>query len=262
MGGYLSSPVESKVNKYGWKRDLPDHRDQKVYFTETSANDIDLRENCPEIYDQGKLGSCTANALAFAFEYDQIKQKEENPFVPSRLFIYYNERLREGSTESDTGASLRDGIKTVHKKGVCKESEWPYDISQFTVKPPNVLYEEALNHRGIKYRKVDQRLNQLKMALKTGYPIVFGVSVYESFESLDSYSTGVIPMPNIDEKQLGGHAIALVGFNDTKRQFIFRNSWGKNWGINGYGYLPYNYVTDPNLASDFWIIERVLDKEE
>ena len=99
------------------------------------------------------------------------------------------------------------------------------------------------------------------MALKSGYPIVFGISVYESFESLETYNTGVVSIPNIDEKMMGGHAISLVGFNEKKRQFIFRNSWGNEWGDKGYGYTPYNYVTNPNLSGDFWIIETVLDKE-
>ena len=261
MGNYLSYAPEPKLKKYGWKPDLPDHRDQKVFFTETQTNNIDLRNKCPDIYDQGKLGSCTANAISFAYEFDQMKQKESNPFVPSRLFIYYNERDRDGSVDSDSGSTLRSGIKTINKIGVCKSSDWPYDITQFTVKPPTILYEEAKNHRSIKYKKVEQRISQLRMALKSGYPIVFGVSIYESFESLETYNTGIVSMPNIDEKMMGGHAIALVGFDDKKRHFIFRNSWGKDWGEKGYGYIPFNYVTDPNLAGDFWIVEQVLDKD-
>lgn len=261
MGNSWSYQVDPKLNKYGWKRDLPDHRDQKIYFNETSINNVDLREKCPDIYDQGKLGSCTANAIAFAYEFDQIKQKEENPFIPSRLFIYYNERDLDGTVDSDSGSTLRSGIKTINSIGVCKETEWAYDITQFNVKPPTILYEEASNHRGVKYKKINQCISQLQMALKNGYPIVFGVSVYESFESLEAYNTGHISMPNIDEKMLGGHAITLVGFNDKKRQFIFRNSWGNEWGDKGYGYIPYNYVTDPNLSGDFWIIEKVSDIE-
>lgn len=261
MGNYWSATSEPKLKKYGWKRDLPDHRDQKLHFTESQSEDVDLRENCPEIYDQGKLGSCTANAIAFAYEYDQIKQKEENPFIPSRLFIYYNERDMDEMTDIDSGSSLRNGIKTISKQGVCKESEWPYDITQFTVKPPTILYEEAKEHLSIKYKKIKQSENQLKMALKSGYPVVFGISVFESLESLETYNTGIVPMPNRDEKMVGGHAITLVGFNDKKKQFIFRNSWGKDWGEKGYGYIPYNYVTDSNLASDFWIVEKVRDSE-
>jgi len=259
MGNYISYQTEPKTNKYGWKRDLPDHRDQKVYFTETATDDVDLRDKCPDIYDQGKLGSCTANALSFAYEFDQMKQKEKEHFTPSRLFIYYNERKAQDAIDTDGGGQIRDGIKSINVDGICKESDWPYIITQFSVKPPAVLYEEAKNHRGIKYKKIEQRISQIKMALKSGYPIVFGISIYESFETLDVYNTGVVPMPNLSEKMLGGHAITLVGFNDKKCQFIFRNSWGKQWGDQGYGYIPYNYVSDPNLASDFWIIEQVVD---
>jgi len=261
MGNYISYTSEPQMKKYGWKPDLPDHRDQKIYFTENiTKSTVDLRQKCPPVYNQGKLGSCTAQAIAFAYEYDQIKQDEKEPFIPSRLFIYYNERDIEGTVNVDSGASIRDGVKTINTIGVCKEDDWKYDISQFSTKPYLELYEQAKNHKSVKYKKINQREKQLKMALKMGFPIIFGISVFESLESLSVYNTGIIPMPARDEKMMGGHAISIVGYNDNTKHFIIRNSWGKEWGDDGYGYIPYDYVLDDNLASDFWIIERVLDK--
>lgn len=261
MGNYFTTLDEPIKRKFEWKPDIHDKRDHTVAFSGIINHDfIDIRKNCPGVYDQGHLGSCTANAIAFAYEYDQIKQKEKLPFVPSRLFIYYNERDIEGHPNEDTGASLRDGIKSVNTIGVCKEESWPYDIDKFNVRPPDELYIESKKHKGVNYQKVNQTERQLKLALKNGFPIVFGIMVFSSMQTKECAITGIVPMPRETDTELGGHAIALVGYNDDKKQFIFRNSWGTNWGDVGYGYISYDYVLDKNLASDFWIIKKVVDK--
>lgn len=257
MGNYFSAQPTYKT--YGWKPDIPDLRDHRIRFCQSHTEDVDLRSQCPSVYDQGNLGSCTAQAICFAYEFNQIRQHEESPFIPSRLFVYYNERDVDGNTNVDSGSSLRTASKVVASIGVCKEDEWPYNIDQFTEKPPEELYKEAMNHKSIRYKKVYQEEDQLKHALRMNYPIVFGIAVYESFEGIDTFHTGIVSMPKEDEKMVGGHAIALVGFDDEKKHFIFRNSWGTEWGENGYGYLPYEYVLNENLSSDFWIIEKVKD---
>jgi C1A family cysteine protease len=132
--------VPRKIKGYGWIPDLPDHRDHLYAAPPPRLTALppstDLRPQCPPVYDQGQLGSCTANAIAGAIEFDQMKQGQ-TPFVPSRLFIYYNERDIEGTVGSDSGAQIRDGIKSVAQQGVCPEPEWPYDITKFTEKPPD-----------------------------------------------------------------------------------------------------------------------------
>src|SRR3954452_17409791 len=127
-----------QVKRYGWVRDLPDQRDH-VYAAPAMPRaalppSADLRGQCPPVYDQGQLGSCTANAIGGAFEFDLLAQGLAD-FVPSRLFIYYNERAIEGSIDSDSGAMIRDGIKSVAKVGVCAETSWKYDITKFTEGP-------------------------------------------------------------------------------------------------------------------------------
>lgn len=255
----VSTPKVFK--KYGWKRDLPDKRDK--YF-ETNylscvvnqVKNVDLREMCPPVYNQGELGSCTANALVCAIQYDELKQNLENQ-VPSRLFIYYNERYIEGTIDQDTGASLRDGVKCINKIGYCNETQWPYDIKKFTEKPEQSCYDYARKHKSLNYQRVQQDETHLKSILSMGFPIVFGISVYQSFESENVAKTGMVPMPEKEERMLGGHAIVLVGFDDVNRLFIFRNSWGEEWGEKGYGYLPFDYVCDKDLASDFWVVNKV-----
>lgn len=249
---------------YGWMPDLPDARDRVFSAAPRIAAalpaGVDLRPQCPPVYNQGQLGSCSANAIAGAHQFDQIKQARQagnNGFVPSRLFIYYNERAIEGTVNSDSGATLRDGIKTIVRQGVCPETQWPYIIGKFTAKPTPTCYAAALKSQGLLYRNVVQSREQIRGALASGYPVAFGFSVYETFESETVTNTGVVPMPRPGESLLGGHAVMAVGYDDNNRWFIVRNSWAATWGDKGYCYMPYAYVTNPLLAGSFWVLSEV-----
>ncbi len=255
----------SKTNKimawYGWLPDRPDHRD-KLYAAiaappRTLPASVDLRASCTAVENQGALGSCTANALVGNLEF--LELKAGRPAVDlSRLFVYYNERALEGTTREDSGAFLRDGIKTLVKQGVCTEKKWPYTISKFTVKPATGCYHEALNHQVLSYLRI-LTLNEMKACLAEGYPFVFGFTVYESFESDPVARTGQVNLPRPGERSVGGHAVLAVGFNDSTKRFLVRNSWGTDWGMNGYFTMPYQYLADGNLADDFWTIRSFED---
>ncbi|MGO8755549.1 MAG: C1 family peptidase [Gallionellaceae bacterium] len=246
---------------YGWLPDVPDQRDHLyaapvVYIAKLPAS-ADLRPKCPAVYDQGQLGSCTANAIGAAIQFERRKQKLKPDFVPSRLFIYYNERVMEHSVNSDSGAQIRDGIKSVGKQGECTEKEWPYVIAKFASRPATSCYRDATKYKAVQYQRVPQILNQMKGCLASGYPFVFGFSVYTEFESDAVARTGELDMPGPKEKLLGGHAVMAVGYEDKTQRFIVRNSWSAKWGIKGYFTMPYSYLTDSNLADDFWTIRLV-----
>ncbi|TAN31818.1 peptidase [bacterium] len=249
-----------KIARYGWIPDQPDQRDHLYaappQFLVALPPAADLRAQCPAVYDQGMLGSCTANAIGAAIEFDRMKQKLAD-FVPSRLFIYYNERVIEGTVRSDSGAQIRDGIKTVASQGVCPEPEWPYDIAKFAAKPPTKAYKDATLDRAVSYQSLVQDLNQMKGCLASGYPFVFGFTVYESFESPAVARTGHAPMPSWGERPVGGHAVMAVGYDDASGWFVVRNSWGSAWGMKGYFTLPYAYLIQSGLSSDFWTIRVV-----
>lgn len=250
--------TKQETSKYGWKRQIPDHRDYKFIPTvNTIPISVDLRPNCAPVVDQGQLGSCTANSIAVAHQFDQMKQGSLHSFLPSRLFIYYNERSLEGTIKTDSGAEIRDGIKTIAKYGVPPEILWPYIITKFKTKPNKNCFTQALKHVSLAYYSVNQDEVSIKQALASGYPVVFGFSVYESFESNSVATTGIVPMPSKSEKLLGGHAVLMVGYDDSKRVFIVQNSWGLGWGDKGFFYIPYDYVTNKDLASDFWVIQTV-----
>ncbi len=250
-----------QIAHYGWIPDLPDQRDflfaapQEVIAALPPR--VDLRPQCPPVYDQGQLGSCTANAIGAAFQFSAMKQGVANQAAPSRLFIYYNERVLEGTVDSDSGAMIRDGMKVVNHQGAPPETDWPYDIAKFREKPPQKAYDDGLQNQVTTYRRVTRDLNQMKGCLAAGYPFVFGFSVYESFESQDVARTGVVPMPHPGEQLLGGHAVLAVGYDDAQSRFIVRNSWGAGWGQAGYFTMPYAYLTQRSLSSDFWTIRLV-----
>lgn len=249
-----------KIMKYGWKPDLPDVRDHlyKVENVSSLPSKVDLRTQCPPVVNQGDLGSCTSCSIANAHYFEQLKQKENKSFMPSRLFVYYNERVIEGTVKQDSGAMIRDGIKSIAQQGVCTEKRLPYDVTKFTRKPSKACYTEGLKHQAISYQRINnQQLNELKGCLASGYPFVFGFTVYESFESQDVANTGIVPMPGKTEKVLGGHAVMAVGYDDSTGRFLVMNSWGTNWGDKGYFTIPYEYLTNSNLADDFWTIRIV-----
>ena len=246
---------------YGWVPDLPDHRDR--IFRAPLARigrlpaRVDLRELCPPIWDQGALGSCTAHAIAAALEFGQRKQQLADVFDPSRLFIYYNERVMEGTVDEDAGAMIRDGIKSVARQGAPHERLWPYRLGKFRVKPPAAAYADARKHAAVLYQRVTQEIGQMRGCLASGYPFVVGFSVYESFESDAVATTGRVPMPKKPERMVGGHAVLAVGYDHTARRFLMRNSWGTSWGDGGAFTMPYEYLLDANLSDDFWTIKLV-----
>src|SRR2546430_2925010 len=250
-----------KIKRYGWIPDIPDQRDflyaAPPAFLRALPPRVDLRKQCPPIYDQGLLGSCTSNAIGGAIEFDQLKERLPQIFIPSRLFIYYNERVIEGTVNSDSGAMLRDGIKTVAKQGACPEPMWPYLIAKFKTKPSAACYAEAAKHTAVSYQRLVPSLSQMQGCLASGYPFIFGFTVYESFETDTVARTGHAPMPASGEHVLGGHAVCAVGYNTTRRWFICRNSWGTSWGIRGYFTIPFAYLTDSDLCADFWTIRVV-----
>jgi C1A family cysteine protease len=210
---------------------------------------VDLRDKFGPVYEQGNLGSCTANAGCGAYSFIS-----NQPTNPSRLFLYYNERLLDNDISEDAGSSLYECTNALEQFGVCDESLWPYNINMFADQPPQVCYDQGKQHEVIEAKQVNQTLNDMKACLANGLPFMFGIEVYSSFESDEATKTGVIPLPQPNEEDLGGHAILCVGYEEANKRFIFRNSWSSAWGAEGYGYLPYAYMTDTNLTCDCWCI--------
>jgi C1A family cysteine protease len=238
-----------------WKADKSDSRDYKYQITaKESPNIVDLRNYCSLIENQGNLGSCTGQAIAGAIELLNKRNGKQTDI--SRLFIYYYERLLEGTVNFDNGAYIRDGIKVCYTYGASLERYWPYDISKYKLEPILEAKNDARNRKVTRYERVAD-FNGCIDALTNGYPVIIGFYVYSSFMSTTVARTGIMSYPNTRrEKLLGGHAVLLVGYDKTKKVFIARNSWGTSWGDSGYFYIPFN-VINPDMSSDYWVIKSV-----
>ncbi len=245
---------------YGWRRDTPDMRDFLLAIAppESLPAEASLRATMPPVYDQGQLGSCTACSIGALLEFNERKQLELDAACPSRLFIYYNERVMEGTVSEDAGAELRDGIKSVAQIGAPPEALWPYEVARFADRPPEVAYTEARKHQAVRYARVAQASLAMQTVIASGFGISFGFTVYTSFER-DVAADGIVPMPQPGEHVLGGHAVVAMGYKPIGGQLYFecRNSWGADWGDHGYFWMPAAYLTSSSLAGDFWTVERV-----
>jgi C1A family cysteine protease len=253
-------PIRS--GSYGFRPSLPDQRDLILRFTaaqrQATATSVDLRSTgyLPDVWDQGNLGSCVAHGTGAAYSFDLAKQGGAKNFTPARLFIYYNGRVIENTVSSDSGLTIADGAKSINQYGCPPETDWAYDISQYTAKPPTVAYADGAARQTVKYARVPQTVADMQACLSTGWPVVIGFTVYESFESSQVAGTGVVPMPGSNESTLGGHCTLLIGYQPDGT-WILRNSWGIDWGQQGYFTMPQKYLTNPNLASDFWFVSQV-----
>jgi len=247
---------------YGWNRDSLDARDYSFRVTKLASRllpptKMDLRPIMSPIRDQSDLGCCTGFGITAAMEALALKERR-TPVTLSPLFVYYWERFIEKTLSVDSGAQIRDGVKVVKKYGAAHEKTWPYIVSKFRTIPSVKAQKEALEHQALSYYRIDNgSINQIKLALAASLPVVFGFSVYSSMETAKVMKTGIIPLPKPTDDLLGGHCVLACGYDDAKHRITFKNSWGASWGAEGYGYLPYDYITDKQLASDFWCISQV-----
>jgi C1A family cysteine protease len=240
-------------------KDLLDNTEPNIK-AETLPEQVDLTPYFPAVYNQGKLNTSTVNAIAAVLEYDRIKQRSI-VFTPSRLFIDYNARKKTRDIQT-SGVQIIEAIKALETYGVCPEPLWTYSDNDAKLKqePPAICYENALNYKSISYSQLDGSVEQLKTCLAEGYPVVFSLSVYTAFASKTVAQTGILDLPDFDtEECLGNHIVVAVGYDDTAKKVIVRNSWGKDWGQKGYFTIPYDYFTvvddqENSLVCDFWKI--------
>ncbi len=245
------------MRKYDLVKDKVDSRDlmygkRHAVEIETFPEKIDLRKKCSPVVDQGQLGSCTANAIVSGLREFMLLNDKNNKFERlSRLFLYWWERELEGTVYRDSGASLRDGMKVLKNEGVCLEVSWPYDIKTFENSPTEKELKEARNYTISGYQRI-KSIDEIKHALLIDHLVVFGMTVYESFETVGT--DGIVPVPKDGEKELGGHALCIVGYDDNfnNGSFIVRNSWGDAWGDEGYCYIPYSMF---KYLMDIWTVK-------
>ena len=265
------TPGQRTIKYYGWKPDLPDARDYtyKITRPKNVPAKVSLRSKAPAIYDQGELGSCTANAGA------AMMQMIFGVDMPSRLQIYWHERFLENTVNIDNGAEMRSVVKVLSQFGAAMERDYPYDIRRFRDTPPQSIVEQASRNKIIQYMRLISPTQYMR-CLADGFPFIFGFSVYDGFEGELIANTGVLLKPNLKtERVLGGHAVTAIGYDRNfldsatfKRTglkkgnlpamwYEVRNSWSDDWGDKGNFWMPSTYLENRNLADDMWTIRKV-----
>jgi C1A family cysteine protease len=258
------------MHRYNWIRGKEDKQDYKYTLLKSyqqfeTPPAASLQQFCSPVKNQDVTGSCSSFSATGMAEFLELKELREtatgilvfdpNHFVPmSELFVYYNERVIEGTILEDSGAQIKDAIQVMANKGLCKEDTWPYDETKVFTEPKQEAYAEGLLHKISTYYKLNS-LEDIKHCIASGYPVMFGFEVPEVFESPEVAHTGEVPEPSPTDNYVGGHATLIVGYNDVTKKLLVRNSWGSSWALSGYFHLPYSYVTT-GLASDFWTARR------
>lgn len=257
--------------KWGYLPDKQDDRDYKfkTFLTEAVPKDIpsemDLRKLMTPVEDQGSIGSCVANASVGSMEYLHARRmsrrwccKRNDPRDYSRLFIYWFGREVDfnGDPQADTGMSIRGALKALKWYGVCQEKYWPYELSQWSIKPDEQAIKRASIRKLKDYYRVETGSEVLK-ALSRELPVIFGQIIRESFMSDEVKRTGMVPKPGEHEDEIGGHAMLAVGYDLKKNLVLVRNSWGTGWGIGGHCWIPlelFDVINYANDVQDAWVI--------
>jgi len=265
--------MKTKNSRYLLVRDIPDPNDY-LYPPDSERvrkrvpERVDLRRLCPPVQDQGRLGTCTAHAVAAAVHYEHRLHKKR-AIRPSRLFIYYNERPIAHEKRLKPTVNLRDALKVVAKHGACPEALHPYSEQPRAIirKPLPHAYKAAAKHRIAEYYRISHQsrtpqefLHLLKSCLADRHPFVFGFRMHPSFKPPITYGWegGIMPIPRKrNDRGHGGHAVMAVGYDDRKQAVLARNSWGKEFGIKGYFWVPYSLISDSGFAHDFWTIRGI-----
>lgn len=254
-----------------WHRDNADMRDYTTTHDEVVKLLIDLKRNSQkpkrvdwrdfldDIEDQQSTRAGTAFACADLLKYFE-RRSSGKIIEPSKLFIYKTTR-RLLNWSGDSGAKLRTCWQAIVRCGVPCEEHWPFVVENLDREPDAFSYSSAMDFSTVRYVRLndeekgnDETLETLKAYLAGGFPFVFGFSV-----SKQLMSTADIGAPTSFDRINGGKAAMAVGYDDDRRYrsyrgaFLIRNSWGKEWGEDGYGWIPYAYVLK-GLAADFWTI--------
>lgn len=248
---------------YGYQKDTPSPKDLSFSTsplnTNTNVNEISIKQYFKDISNQYNVGSCVANATCDACESQVVLKNNINPSqVPdlSRLFVYYNARNLDTppSVNTDGGSKIRFAFDSIRRYGVCKETTWTYDTNKVNTQPSFLAYKESLQNKITAFYRIDtcgdEKFQQIKNALAQNHPIVFGISITDSFRRVNSDAVIRIPS-NASDPYIGSHALCITGWSASREAFEVRNSWSDSWGNKGYCYMHKDYIV--GLSNDLWV---------
>jgi C1A family cysteine protease len=249
----------------GWLPPLPDMRDYypkkiAIKLPKELPAAVDLRQWFLPVQNQGKISACTAHAAVGIVEYFQNRLYKKAVYG-SRLFVYKNTRNLLGIT-GNKGAYLRTAMAALCLCGVPPEKFWPYEEGKLDESPDAFVYTIADNFEAVQYfchdpigQEISRAdvLHSVKSYLAVGVPAMFGFYMFTNAQKIKA--DGLVSYPTENDRSIGGHAVVACGYDDARGALLFRNSWGIEWGDNGYGWLPYEFVLK-SLAIDFWSLVK------
>jgi C1A family cysteine protease len=257
----MSQSIQTPNKGYfmGARRDFHDSRDHVLRMMKhkrEAMGEIDVFTGLSlPVYDQGRLGSCTANAGVLyrrwlAQKFPQYSSPDCNL---SRLFLYYQERALpwNNTVNEDSGASTRDVMIVILKTGICPEIDFPYDVGRFASAPTQAAQMVATAYKDGAYHRVPDADGVIS-SLVSGYPVLIGTMLYPEFENIGP--DGIMPIPKVGERPIGGHEMVIHGYSSARKAFRLQNSWGLGWGDHGHLWMPEQFLDDVDLSqADFAI---------
>ena len=252
----IINPIVYK--KYLWKKDIIDKRDI-IFIIKTKKKKLSrtfsLKKKMPSVLDQGKLGCSNVCVIVNNIYYLDIKNRIKNPELKSRLFIHYNTKNYDKLFQEKCYYTLRNMIKSINKYGICYEKDWEYNLNNIRIRPNDKCYTDAKFQKRIKYKRINKNINDIKNILFSGFPVIFGFDIYINIHNTNLIKKGVIPIPKMKSNRIGGHSVLIIGWRDDLRLFGVQNSFGNVWGNNGFGWISYDYICNPNIKCDLWVLE-------
>lgn len=264
------SSIQQQTHGFGWKPDLPDIHDKYYQFDKLDVEEdsseydtdddafnikgVDLRDQFPPVYDQEELHTSVPCSVlsVWRFFHNKSQTDQEQPFEPSRTHLHQLTSLLDNS---DRSTSIKNCLQVLEKAGVVSEDIIGY--GEYPEPDERFLGIDTTVSKQMKYRRVQQTKEQLKRALDAGYPVIFGMSIYSSMLTDGVARSGIVKLPSKSDRVVGGQSMVLVGYDNDKKCWLARNHWGSKWGDKGYCWIPFNYLTNPQLAGDFWVISKL-----
>ena len=248
------------VGGFGWRPELPKLKDFKFRASPMMATPLPpqspdrraLGHNA-DVINQGDIGSCVGCSSTYGVGFLRRTDKDKLSTNYSALQLYYDARIRDGQQWEtvDAGAYIRDAMDSLRETGVAPAKRWPYVEKKFSKKPPANVYREAARWKlGSHWRC--NTVDEMMKAIAAGCALVGGLAWYASMSTPEVDHTGILPIPKAGDSLEGGHALYFDMYDQPSRMFRFQNSWGESWGDRGYGYVPFQFLANPELADDFW----------
>jgi C1A family cysteine protease len=213
---------------------------------------VDLRRFCAPVENQQTLPACNACAVVSALEFQNLKAGRQHVDL-SVLYVYWFARKLAGNEKNKVGLLCHHATAAVMAYGVCEDKDWPYKVDRWDSQPPERAQRESTRFDAVQYARLASS-DAAKVSLSEGVPVLFGLDIPGAYYDAAA-STGLLPgVGTYDHLPMDGHTMLVVGYDDAEKTWLAQNSWGANWGENGYCRIPYDLAAKYTWNDELWAI--------